>query len=94
MWQEALALGLVLQCFKDEEAMLAHVYELAEEIATKSPLTIRGLKTTMNYALSNVDTKSGLDQVKMLNCSILISEDLQEAIRATMSKGKPVFTAE
>jgi len=92
--QEALALGLVLQCFKDEEAMLAHVYELAEEIATKSPLTIRGLKTTMNYALSNVDTKSGLDQVKMLNCSILISEDLQEAIRATMSKGKPVFTAE
>lgn len=38
---EAARLGLVLRCFESEQEMLAHVYETATLIASKSPLTTR-----------------------------------------------------
>ena len=38
---EAQAMGLVLQCFDTEAEMMKHVNQVAQDIAKKSPITIR-----------------------------------------------------
>jgi enoyl-CoA hydratase len=88
---EAEKIGLVLKSFPCEVEMLKHVHTTAELIAEKSPLTIRGAKTTLLYTRDHTVEESLL-QVKMHNQALLMSSDLLEAMRASMMKDKPVFT--
>mmetsp|Transcript_32905 Transcript_32905/g.55464 ORF Transcript_32905/g.55464 Transcript_32905/m.55464 type:complete len:432 (+) Transcript_32905:61-1356(+) len=87
---EAEALGLVLKCFDTEAEMMTHVHEVAQEIASKSPITIRGVKRVLLHKRDHTVTES-LEQVKMWNTAYLLSDDLMEAMRAAMSKEKPVY---
>ena len=50
MARKALELGYVNEVFETQEQMLAHVFELAKEIASKSPLAVHGSKVMINYA--------------------------------------------
>src|SRR5690606_24825506 len=47
--QEAFRAGLVNTVFDSQEAMLAAVLEIAQTIASKSPLAIHGTKEMLNY---------------------------------------------
>mmetsp|Transcript_24578 Transcript_24578/g.24817 ORF Transcript_24578/g.24817 Transcript_24578/m.24817 type:complete len:418 (+) Transcript_24578:51-1304(+) len=88
--KEAEKLGLVLKCFPSSADMWTYVNDIANQIAQKSPLTIRGVKKSIIYARDN-PVCSGLDQVKMWNTAFLSSEDLAEAMKATMMKTTPHF---
>ena len=64
--------------------------ELAASIAAKSPLNIRGVKEMITYARDH-SVADGLTYVATWNAAMLLSNDLQEAMMASMGKRKPVF---
>lgn len=87
---EALRLGLLNRVFEDRKQLLEGVEEIARIIAAKSPLTIRGIKQVMNYNRDHT-IASGLDFVATWNAAMLLSEETQEAVLATMQKRVPRF---
>ena len=88
--KEAEELGLVLKCFPSKDEMLDHVNKVAAQIASKSPLTIRGIKKTCLYTRDHSVIES-LEQVKALNASQLYSNDLLTAMMAYMKKTSPNY---
>ena len=48
--ERALACGLVNRVFDDHESLVAGTLEIAERIATKSPLAVWGTKEAINYS--------------------------------------------
>eukprot|EP00943_MAST-04B_sp_MAST-4B-sp1_P007104 g7104.t1 len=84
--KEAYDLGLVLECFDCSETMMQTVESVAEEIAKKSPLTMRNIKRNIKYSRDHT-TEQGLEHVRMMNSSILFSEDLEQVIGTITSKG-------
>ena len=76
---EAVEMGLCLgPVFATEEEMLAAAVSKAETIAQKSPLTIRGIKTSLNFSRDH-SVQEGLDHVRMLNAAQIYSVDLLES---------------
>ena len=82
---EAHAVRLVNQVFLDQDSLMKFVMELANNIAQKSPLTIRGIKDTLNYSRDH-SVSEGLAYVAAKNSVGLFSSDLTEAISASMQR--------
>ncbi|MFO0121912.1 MAG: enoyl-CoA hydratase-related protein, partial [Inhella sp.] len=80
---EALQRGLLSRVFADRAALDEGVLALAQDIATKSPLAIRGTKQALNYARDH-SVAEGLEQIATWNAAMLLSEDLM----AVMMRGK------
>jgi len=87
---EALTIGLVNQSLDSKENMLQTVKEIAENIAGKSPLSIRGTKEILRYTRDH-SVEDSLNYMTTWNAAMLLSEDLAEAFKATMEKRKPNF---
>ncbi len=87
---EAAACGLVNQVFESDELMEAGVLEIAGQIAGKSPLSIRGTKEMLNYTRDH-SVADGLAAIATWNAAMLVSQDIQTAMMAAMSKQTPVF---
>jgi enoyl-CoA hydratase/carnithine racemase/acyl-CoA-binding protein len=88
--KEAEQMGLVVKSFENYEEMMRHVEDVAATIASKSPLTIRGIKKTILYTRDH-SVEDSLKQVQYHNAAHMYSEDLMEAAKAIMTKEKPVF---
>lgn len=96
--QEALAYGLVCPLpgmpsslpasFED---CLHRSRDVAREIASKSPLVVRGIKRSAHFAEEAGNTALSLEQVRYFNMATLLSQDLGEAMAAIVEKRKPVF---
>ena len=76
---EAKEMGLLNSVYEDKDEMLAGVMEIAQTIAEKSPLTVRGAKETIKYTRDN-SVADGLRQVASWNAGMLLSDDLTEAM--------------
>jgi enoyl-CoA hydratase len=87
---EAEAIGLVNRAFESAEVLQAEVSAVARELASKSPLTLRGCKQTILYSRDHT-VAEGLEHVALWNAGAVMSEDLLEAIRAQQEKRKPKF---
>jgi len=87
---EAHTMKLVNQVFADRESLMTAVLKTAAEIASKSPLTIRGIKDTLNYSRDH-SVAEGLSYVAAKNSAILVSSDLAEAMSAAKQKRKARF---
>nr|WP_241839265.1 crotonase/enoyl-CoA hydratase family protein [Rhodoferax antarcticus] len=87
---EALQMRLVNRVFDSREALYAGVREIAATIAAKSPLSIRGTKEMITYARDH-SVADGLNYVATWNAAMLLSNDLQEAMMATMGRRQPEF---
>ena len=96
--REALAYGLVsplpglpaeLPATFDD--CLARARGVAREIASKSPLVVRGIKRSAHFAEEAGNTALALEQVRYFNMATLLSADLGEAMAAIVEKRKPVF---
>ncbi|RHY80310.1 hypothetical protein DYB31_003566 [Aphanomyces astaci] len=81
---------LVLEAHVDSSALFAHAASVAASIASKSPVTIRGIKKTIQYRRDHT-TDDSLRQVEHWNAAMLQSEDLVEAFTAMTSKKTPQF---
>ena len=87
---EAKAIGLVQRCFDTPAALEEGVLAIAGAIAAKSPLAVRGCKEMITYARDH-SVADGLNYVATWNAAMLLSEDLQAAIRAGLTKQAPKF---
>jgi len=87
---EAAAIGLVNRVFDDPTALRAGVMQIAQAIAAKSPLAIRGTKEMLNYGRDH-SVADGLNYVATWNAAMLMSADLQEAMAAAREKRPPRF---
>ena len=87
---EAREIRLVNRVFESRDALTAGVREIAATIAAKSPLSIRGSKEMMLYARDH-SVADGLNYVATWNAAMLMSDDLQKAMMAGMSKQAPEF---
>ena len=88
--QEARDMGLVNRVFASREALYAGVQEIAASIAAKSPLSIRGTKEMLNYARDH-SVADSLNYIATWNAAMLQSEDLKQAMAASMQKQTPKF---
>ena len=87
---EAEENGLVLKCLPDTKQLRRKVTTVANEIAKKSPVTIRGIKESIQYRRDH-STDDSLRQVRYWNSSMLYSNDLAQALSAMSSKSTPKF---
>ena len=90
MSDEAERCGLVNRVFASPEALLHGVMNIAADIASKSPLAIRGTKEMILYARDH-SVADSLNYIATWNAAMLMSSDLQEAMMAGMQKKPPTF---
>ena len=88
--EEARRIGLVNEVASDHEALLVMARQIADEIASNSPLVTRGVKRVL-AANDGRTVEDALDFVAQWNASYLISNDLMEAVSAFMEKRRPDF---
>ena len=87
---EAEKIGLVNRCYADKATMMEEVIKVAENIASKSPVVIRGSKQVLQYTRDH-SVEEGLKHIQLWNAAMIFSTDIQEAFAATMQKRKPVY---
>lgn len=87
---EAKEIGLVNNHYSDKNAMMNEVQKLAETIASKSPISIRGTKEVLRHTRDH-SVEDGLHHMAVWNAAMLMSDDLTKAFMAAMSKQKPEF---
>ena len=85
--QEACSLGLVNQVFDDKEAMMAAVSAIAANIASKSPLAVRGTKEMILYTRDH-SVREGLNYIATWNAGMMSTQDLQEGLTAQAEQRK------
>lgn len=88
--EEAERMGLVSRCYPDMDSLLMGVMEIADGIACKSPLAVRGIKQVINFSRDH-SVADGLRYVAAWNAGMLISKDLETAAISTLLKDQPVF---
>ena len=87
---EALSSGFVSRVFDDHESLVAGVLEIAQEIAARSPLAIVGSKEMLNYTRDH-SVADGLNYIATWNAAMLITDDLQEGMRAQAERRPPSY---
>jgi len=87
---EALSSGFVSRVFDDHESLVAGVLEIAQEIASRSPLAVVGSKEMLNYTRDH-SVADGLNYIATWNAAMVITEDLQEGMRAQAEKRPPSY---
>ncbi|MCP1384774.1 crotonase/enoyl-CoA hydratase family protein [Runella salmonicolor] len=88
--KEAERIGLTNRSFVDADSMLAEVMNIAQVIAAKSPLSIRGTKAILNHSRDH-SVADGLEYMATWNAAMLLSDDLTEAFQAKMQKRDAAF---
>lgn len=87
---EARAMGFVSQVFATQQEAMLRAVETAKQIASLSPVAVVGTKLAMVHARDH-SVDEGLRYMQYLNGAFLQTEDLVQAITATMSKTQPTF---
>ena len=90
MADEAAHCGLVNRVFENKDVMLAEVTKIAEMIAAKSPLSVRGTKRNLLYARDHTVAES-LEYITNWNSAMFYSNDLMAAFQASMTREVPKF---
>ena len=89
--EEAEKCGLVSRLYENKEEMMKSALELAENIASKSPVAVQGTKVHLNYSREH-SVQEGLRNMVTWNMAMLQSEDVMKSAMASMNKdGPPEF---
>ncbi len=88
--EEAQRIGLVNRTYADYAALMRGVFEIAQQIAAKSPLAVQGSKEMISY-MRDHSVADGLNYIATWNAAMLQAEDLRVAMAAHMSKQTPEF---
>lgn len=91
--ERAEQIGLVNHVLDTDEATLAAARAIATEIASNSPLAVRGTKEVLNVT-ERFGAEAGLRYVAAWNAAHLASHDLVEAFTAFGEKRAPKFRGE
>ncbi len=85
--QEACEVGFVNRVFADKETMMSEVTAIANAIAGKSPLAVRGSKEMLLYSRDH-SVAEGLNYIATWNAGMLSQADLEAGMQAQMSKAQ------
>jgi enoyl-CoA hydratase len=85
MAEEALRHGFLNHVYPDHAATIEGAFQMAREIAAKSPLVITGIKQVLN-AGRDMTIDQGLDYVAVWNAAMLQGDDMRRAVKAQMKK--------
>ena len=88
---EAFQNGFVSKVFDTKDSLYNEALNLAKEIASKSPVAIRGIKEMSKYAINHTIDECN-NYVSVWNAFALETKDIQNAVMAFMSKKKPTFS--
>lgn len=89
--KEAEKINIVNRSYADKETMLIEVMKIAETIAAKSPVSIRGTKHILLHTRDH-SVADGLNYIATWNAAMLLSNDLKEAFAAKMEHREAKFT--
>ncbi len=87
---EAAEMRLVNRCYESQAALRAGVQQMADGLAAKSPLCLRGTKEMITFVRDH-SVADGLNYIATWNAAMLMSKDLAEAGLAMREKRAPVF---
>lgn len=87
---EAKNIGLVNDCFSDEELM-PKVKEIATALATEK--STESVKRVLELVMEDFPLQEGLEKERKLFGELFETEDGQEGVRAFLDKRKPIFKA-
>ncbi|MCE7039983.1 crotonase/enoyl-CoA hydratase family protein [Dyadobacter sp. CY312] len=87
---EAEKIGLVNRYFQGRNELNEAVHAIAADIASKSPVSVRGTKHILNYSRDH-SVSEGLNYIATWNAAMLLSEDLTEVFTAKQEKRNPEF---
>ncbi len=82
---EAASIGLTNRSFANQDELMKGVIEIACQIASKSPLSVRGIKEVLRYAKDH-SVDDSLQQIATWNAAMILSDDLTEAFKASLEK--------
>ncbi|XP_071979753.1 delta(3,5)-Delta(2,4)-dienoyl-CoA isomerase, mitochondrial [Engystomops pustulosus] len=88
MSDEALSSGLVSRVFPDKSSLLGAAFDLASEIASKSPIAVQGTKVNLLYSRDH-SVKESLDYMATWNMSMLQTQDITASAQAALQKKTP-----
>jgi enoyl-CoA hydratase len=86
--QEAHQAGFVNKVFPDAQSLLAGVTAIAHEIASKSPLAVRGSKEMILFSRDH-SVADGLNYIATWNAGMMSQADLMGGVQAQM-KGETI----
>lgn len=90
--EEALKVGLVNRVVEPEQ-LLTTCLEIAEMIATRSPIAVSKAKESMNHGY-DMDLDSGLHFERDAFSELFRTQDVREGVKAFIEKRKPEFKGE
>ena len=88
--EEALEAGLVNKVYENHEEMVSGLKEMADVIASKSPLAVYGTKAILNFSRDHTIAE-GLEYNALWSGAMLPQEDMAEAMMSNMEKRDPEF---
>ena len=86
----AKEVGLVSSLHENQEEMLKSAFEMAEKLASKTPLAMWVTKEVLNYSRDH-SVKEGLENVALWNAAMLHKEDVMTTMMSKMQKKKPEY---
>ena len=86
----AKEVGLVNEVYADQETMVNAVLEIAQRIASKSPLAIHGTKEMINYTRDH-SVADSLQYMAAWQTGMFQPTDLMESFGAQMEKREPTY---
>lgn len=88
--QEALSVGFVSQVHEDKARAVKAGLDLAELLATKSPVAVQGTKELLNYGREH-GTIDSLRYTTIWNSVALQGKDFPAALMSGLKKTRPRF---
>ena len=86
----AKEVGLVSSLHDSHEEMMKNAFEIAEKLASKTPLAMWVTKETLNYSRDHT-VKERLENVALWNAAMLHKEDVMTTMMSKMQKKKPEY---
>ncbi len=90
---EVERMGLVIDIYPDQEALMAGASKLAEEMKESAPLAVQNAKEVLNYSRT-ATIREGISFAIHKNMILLTSKDCAEAMTAFAEKRTPNFKGE
>jgi enoyl-CoA hydratase len=88
--ERAKEVGLVSSLHDNHEEMMKNAFEIAEKLASKTPLAMWVTKETLNYSRDHT-VKESLENVALWNAATLHKEDVMSTMMSKMQKKKPEY---
>ncbi len=88
--EEARELGFINRVFEDRETLLREVTVIARDIASKSPLAVRGSKEMILYSRDH-SVVDGLNYIATWNAGMLCKDELAAGMKSQVEKQPAVY---